>query len=160
MNERGNVWLGVAGLVSAPNGEWLVVKKKYGGLKGKWSIPAGFVQHNETLDEAVIREVKEETGISCRVDGILGIRSGVLKNEISDNMIIFSLKPVDDYEIKVQVEELYEAKFMSPQELKEDPNTSVLLHYYMEMQENQLKNMNDQIDPGSHFGYTAYKLFY
>ncbi|WP_246945724.1 NUDIX domain-containing protein [Bacillus pinisoli] len=158
--KRGNVWLAVAGLVVNETGDWLVVKKKYGGLKGKWSIPAGFVQENETIDEAVIREVKEETGIMCKVQGVLGIRSGVIKNEISDNMIIFSLKMVGEQEIITQEEELYEAVFKSPEQLKVDDQTSVLLRYYMEMQENQLTSMNETINPGDQFGYTSYKLFY
>jgi ADP-ribose pyrophosphatase YjhB (NUDIX family) len=158
--ERGKVWLAVAGLVVNQKGDWLVVKKRYGGLKGKWSIPAGFVGANETIDEAVIREVKEETGLSCLVKGIIGIRSGVIKDEISDNMIIFALDLIGEKNIHIQQKELYEARFMSVEELKKDPNTSVLLHYYMEMQENQLATMIDTINPGDHFGYTSYKLFF
>jgi ADP-ribose pyrophosphatase YjhB (NUDIX family) len=158
--KRGNVWLAVAGLITRPNGDWLVVKKKYGGLKGKWSIPAGFVDLNETIDEAVLREVKEETGLSCTVKGIIGVRSGVIKNEISDNMIIFALHLKDEESIVIQEKELYEASFISPDELKKDPNTSVLLHYYMEMLEKQLTSVKDNINPGDQFGYTSYKLFY
>lgn len=159
-SKRGNVWLAVAGLVIAPTGEWLVVKKKYGGLKGKWSIPAGFVEGNETIDEAVLREVHEETGIHCEIQGILGIRSGVIKSEISDNMIIFSLGMEKDQQILAQVSELYEARFMHPEAIKTDPDASVLLKWYMEMQENQLTTINDSINPGRNFGYTSYKLFY
>jgi ADP-ribose pyrophosphatase YjhB (NUDIX family) len=159
-NKRGNVWLAVAGLVVAPTGEWLVVKKRYSGLKGKWSIPAGFVNSNETIDEAVLREVYEETGIRCSINGILGIRSGVIRDEISDNMVIFSLKMVEDQQIVVQHDELYEVVFKSPEDLKQDDNTSVLLRYYMEMQENQLTSITENINPGDQFGYTSYKLFY
>ncbi|MBM6618696.1 NUDIX domain-containing protein [Bacillus suaedaesalsae] len=158
--KRANVWLAVAGLVINSNGEWLVVKKKYGGLKGKWSIPAGFVNANETIDEAVVREVKEETGIDCMVKGIVGIRSGVIKEEISDNMIIFTLKPTATYSVTVQEKELEEAIFVNPELLKHDPDTSVLLKYYMEMLENQLTTINDTVNPGDIFGYTSYKIFY
>lgn len=157
---RGKVWLAVAGLVINSNGEWLVVKKKYGGLKGKWSIPAGFVNPNETIDEAVVREVKEETGIESIVKGVVGIRSGVIKEEISDNMIIFTLNPIGTYSVTVQEKELEEAKFVNPELLKNDPDTSVLLKYYMEMLETQLTTINDTINPGDHFGYTSYKIFY
>ena len=45
-----NVWLGAAGLVVNGEGQWLVVRKNYGGLKGLWSIPAGFVDGGETAD--------------------------------------------------------------------------------------------------------------
>ena len=31
--------------------------------KGKWSIPGGLLELGETIDQAVIREVKEETGL-------------------------------------------------------------------------------------------------
>ncbi len=41
-SKRGNVWLGAAGLVVNSKGQWLVVKKRHGGLHGKWSLPAGF----------------------------------------------------------------------------------------------------------------------
>lgn len=90
--KRGHVWLAAAGIVLNDAGEWLVVKKKYGGLQGQWSLPAGFVQRGETADEAVIREVEEETGIQAEVIGLIGLRTGVIDDEISDNMMIFLLK--------------------------------------------------------------------
>ena len=41
----------------------LLIKRKYDPYKGKWAIPGGFVLNNESLEEAVERELKEETGI-------------------------------------------------------------------------------------------------
>lgn len=94
--DRGKVWLGVAAIVEDSAGEWLLVKKTYGGLKGAWSLPAGFVRPAETVTNAVTREVLEETGIVCEVKGLVGFRSGVILNDISDNMAIFYCKPVDN----------------------------------------------------------------
>ncbi len=74
-------------------GGYLLRRNTVSGLKGKWSLPAGFVNEGETVDEAVKREVLEETGIVAHVKGIIGVRSGVIRNEISDNMIIFLLEP-------------------------------------------------------------------
>ena len=49
-----------------------------------------------TADIAAIREVKEETGIDCKVVAMIGFRTGVLQDEISDNLAVFLLHPIDE----------------------------------------------------------------
>jgi 8-oxo-dGTP diphosphatase len=152
--DRGKIWLAAAGLL-IDDGKWLVVKKKYGGLKDKWSIPAGFVDAGETVDEAAVREVFEETGILGEVVSVLGIRSGVIKETISDNMIVFLLKKKSGA-LFADESEIEKAAFLTPEELKEDPATSLMVHYFMN--ENN-KHIEDKINPGDIFGYTSYKIF-
>jgi len=41
----------------------LLEKRKNAPGKGKWSIPGGLVELGENIEQAVIREVKEETGL-------------------------------------------------------------------------------------------------
>jgi 8-oxo-dGTP diphosphatase len=153
--DRGKIWLAAAGLLIDDDGKWLVVKKKYGGLKGKWSIPAGFVDAGETVDDAAVREVFEETGILGEVVSVLGIRSGVIKETISDNMIVFLLKKKSGA-LFADESEIEKAAFLTPEELKEDPDTSLMVHYFMN--ENN-KHIKDKINPGDIFGYTSYKIF-
>lgn len=160
--DRGKVWLGVAGIVINSEGKWLVVKKKYSGLKGVWSLPAGFVQVGETADEAVIREVKEETGIDCEVTGLIGFRSGVIREEISDNMAIFCCTPTNEIQgINVQELELSDGRWLTIDELLDSGEASVMLQ---EMANHQITNHQlykiDGINPGDVFGYTSYKLFF
>jgi ADP-ribose pyrophosphatase YjhB (NUDIX family) len=159
-NKRGKVWLAVSGLVKSADGKWLVVKKRYGGLKGQWSLPAGFVEKGETADEAVIREVKEETGIECAVKGLIGLRTGVIEGEISDNLILFLLEPKDIGQLKTQKNELFEAKFIAPEALLHEKNASILLHYLIEQNHVSLLPGIDGLNPGDQFGYTAYKIFF
>jgi ADP-ribose pyrophosphatase YjhB (NUDIX family) len=51
------------------------VRQTYGDLKGKWSIPWGFVDSDESPDSAAVREAKEEAGIDVSLDGLLGIQN-------------------------------------------------------------------------------------
>ncbi|MBG9799609.1 NUDIX domain-containing protein [Brevibacillus laterosporus] len=96
------VWIAAGGIVIKGD-EVLVVKKTYGGLKGKWSFPAGFVDPGETVDEAAVREVLEETGIVARVRQVAALRTGVIREEISDNMSSYLVgktyepNPIFDY---------------------------------------------------------------
>lgn len=158
--ERGKVWLAAAGLVINEKGEWLVVKKRYGGLNGKWSIPAGFVASGETLDEAALREVKEETGIDCRIRELVGFRTGVIRGDVSDNMAIFTMAPIcPDQEVVPQERELYEAAWIHPIELKDHPLASLMLkEFTAETLKNGIPYL-DGLNPGDVFGYTSYRLF-
>jgi ADP-ribose pyrophosphatase YjhB (NUDIX family) len=160
IEKRGKVWLAVGGLVKSSEGHWLVVKKRYGGLKGKWSLPAGFVNEGETADEAVVREVKEETGIDCTVKGLIGLRTGVISEEISDNLLVFLLEPLDEKSIKHQENELYEAKFMAPEELLQEKDASIMLHYLLNLNDTALIHGFDGLNPGDEFRYSAYKIFF
>ncbi len=42
----------------------LLIKQKFGEMKHTWALPGGFVKNDETLTEAVNRELKEETGVN------------------------------------------------------------------------------------------------
>ena len=159
--DRGKVWLGVCAIVENTKGEWLVVKKSYSGLKGRWSLPAGFVQEGETINEAVVREVKEETGIDCFVKGLVGFRSGVIRGEISDNMaILYCDKIQENQPIIIQEREILEAHWMSPEQLAVDELANKMLKEYAQVNvKNHLLDDVDTIVPEEIFGYTKYNIF-
>lgn len=160
--DRGKVWLGVASIVENANGEWLLVKKTYGGLKGSWSLPAGFVQEAETVTKAAMREVLEETGVMCKVIGLVGFRSGVILNDISDNMAIFYCRLVDEWApFILQEREIQEACWMSPSEIVMHELSSVMLKELA--QEHVARHMLpiiEDINPGDDFGYSEYHLYF
>lgn len=45
-------------------GEILLVRRLYPPKKGYWDIPGGFVDIGETLEESILREIKEELGVA------------------------------------------------------------------------------------------------
>jgi mutator protein MutT len=51
----------------------LLVKRGQAPLKGAWSLPGGVVELGETLAEALVREVLEETGIDIEVGPVIDV---------------------------------------------------------------------------------------
>jgi ADP-ribose pyrophosphatase YjhB (NUDIX family) len=66
--------VGVTGAV-VHNNRVLYVRRNYEPNKGFWTLPGGYAEHTETLDEAVQRELREETGIEVSVSGVIGLRT-------------------------------------------------------------------------------------
>ena len=67
-------YAGVGCVIVNNKGEVLIVKEKGGLRKGKWGLAGGVVDSNELLEEAMIRECKEELGIDCKFIKLLGFR--------------------------------------------------------------------------------------
>src|SRR5262249_38211427 len=58
------------------DGQLLLVKRaSYLPEGGKWALPGGFLDRDETLVEGVLRELREETGWEGRVIALLRINS-------------------------------------------------------------------------------------
>ena len=57
------------------DGRLLLVRRASRRGRGSWQVPGGFVEQNETMELAVVREVEEEAGVTAQVEGVLGIRN-------------------------------------------------------------------------------------
>ncbi|MBN2246089.1 MAG: NUDIX hydrolase [Candidatus Aminicenantes bacterium] len=64
-----------AALVVNAEGDILLVKRGVEPAKGKWSLPSGFIEIDETPEEACLRELKEETGLEGSILGLIGVYS-------------------------------------------------------------------------------------
>lgn len=54
---------------------FILVKRKNNPYKGFWALPGGFVEYGETVENAAIRETKEETNIDVKLVSLLNVYS-------------------------------------------------------------------------------------
>lgn len=92
--------IGVAGVMLNEDHEVLLLKHKYWPNEA-WGLPGGYVNSGEKLEEALIREVKEETGYKADIGQLLQINSGYqLRLEvIYEGMITGGTLKLDENEI-------------------------------------------------------------
>lgn len=54
-------------------GAILLVRRRFAPEKGKWSIPAGYLDHGDDPAVHAAQEVREETGLDVAITGLAGV---------------------------------------------------------------------------------------
>jgi len=62
-----------AALIFDDQGNFLIAERSRGKLAGKWEFPGGKIEEGETEEEAAVREVSEELGISVLSEKVVGV---------------------------------------------------------------------------------------
>jgi ADP-ribose pyrophosphatase YjhB (NUDIX family) len=62
----------VGAIISDSDGRLLLIKRGHEPGLGLWSVPGGRVESGESDEQAVAREVAEETGLEVRVGRLIG----------------------------------------------------------------------------------------
>jgi len=86
--------IGVGGAV-VRDGQLLLVRRASRHGRGNWQLPGGFIEPDETIEQAVVREVHEETGVTAEVDAVLGLRSRYDPETGNGIYIVLVLRPID-----------------------------------------------------------------
>jgi 8-oxo-dGTP diphosphatase len=65
------------------------------GTESSWSFPGGAVEHSETLEKGVIREVEEQTGLKIMPRGLYSVRE-ILFKQRGENAFIFTFISINN----------------------------------------------------------------
>ena len=87
------------GAVIINNGRILLEKRKNEPGKGKWSIPGGVVEVGEELQQALEREVKEETGLNTTSCSLIDVVDSI---SLDDKGVVKFHFVIVDYLVKTE----------------------------------------------------------
>jgi len=85
--------IGVGGAV-VRDGKLLLVRRASRHGRGNWQLPGGFIEPDETMEQAVVREVQEEAGVLAEVEAVLGLRSRYDPGSGNGMYVVLLLKPI------------------------------------------------------------------
>jgi len=119
--------LGAGGLVQNVQGEILVIRERGATT---YKLPGGHIELGEKVEEAVIREVLEETGVATQFQGILALASTHPYRFGKSNIyVVCRLTPLST-EIAIQdTLEIENAKWIMPDVFLKDGNNSMFNKY-------------------------------
>ena len=123
-SSKGNRWLvGAAGAV-VNAGRVLLIRYGHGKRKGLWSLPGGYAVPWERLDQTVVREIQEETGVRAEVVDVIGIRTRCTERG-GGVFVLFRLKPLLG-EPNPDGTEVDRAKYFSADQIQAMPHDEIL----------------------------------
>lgn len=110
--------------------EILLIKRRTVPFRGYWALPGGRVDPGETVEQTILREVKEETGLDVAIVIKIGDyhEQGVQEGVAYDYYPACFLVKVVGGEIRKQESEIEEIKLFS---LKDVPATLAFEHAQM-----------------------------
>jgi 8-oxo-dGTP diphosphatase len=86
--------LSVDAVLFDTQGRLLLVRRKYPPYQGQFALPGGFVDVGETVEHAVLRELREETGIEGHIERLVGVYSDPARDPRRHNVsVAFLIAP-------------------------------------------------------------------
>ncbi|TWU41735.1 NUDIX domain-containing protein [Novipirellula artificiosorum] len=105
----------VGALVTNDQGQLLLVRRARDPGQGKWGLPGGFVDRDETIEDALAREVYEETQLTLAQRHLMMTHpnhyhyGGIIVSVID---LFFVCKAEDDTVIRLETSELTEFRWV------------------------------------------------
>lgn len=107
----------IAGCLIVKNNKILMAKEAKKSYYGQWNFPAGYVDGAESITDAAIREVYEETGCKVKLTGVLPISIVDVKGEEPRLMVRFTAEIIEE-NIKYNTNEILDVQWLDLNRIK------------------------------------------
>ena len=134
----------IVGGIIEKDGKYLLVQEAKKKCHKKWSLPAGHLEFNETLEQGAIREIKEETGCDAELNGVCYIANRILEDDLLV-MIIFNAKIVNE-SIKFNESEILDVQWLKYEDIVNKMDNMLRGSYVKTAIENQKQGLIAPID--------------
>ena len=109
--------LPVALAIAVKDKKFLLIKRGIPPQKGMWGFPSGFIESGETAEEACLRELEEETGMSGEIVRLIRVNRLEDKEIYGDMLIVQYLVKVTGGKLAPPEDEVEDARFFDVAEL-------------------------------------------
>jgi 8-oxo-dGTP diphosphatase len=72
---------GVGAVVLMPDRQVVLIRRGHAPLSGTWSLPGGVLELGESLRDAVVREVHEETGLAVEAGPLIDLFEHIARDD-------------------------------------------------------------------------------
>ena len=134
----------IVGGIIEKEGKYLLVQEAKKKCYEKWSLPAGHLEFNESLEQGAIREIKEETGCDVKLDGVCYVANRILEDDLLV-MIVFNAKLINE-NIEFDKEEILDVKWFDYDEIVNKMESMLRGNYVRTAVINQNNNLVAPID--------------
>jgi ADP-ribose pyrophosphatase YjhB (NUDIX family) len=101
----------VAGVIVNDDGRILAIRRQD---NGHWEPPGGVLELNETLEEGLVREIREETGLTVTPDRLTGVYKNMERGVLA---LVFQCSSANG--LAGQSEEAAEIAWLTPDQIEE-----------------------------------------
>ena len=121
----------VSAVIVERNDEILFVKRGIEPGKGKWSLPAGFLEYEESPEKGAVRELEEETGLEANPDD-LELEHALNIERFPGQRLIATVYKIDYQKVKGNLQasdDAEKARFWKVEKLRKNKKEEFRSHF-------------------------------
>lgn len=132
----------------------LLIKRERGDFVGLFALPGGKIEECEHVDEAVLREIREELGLNLQFTKVLGVATEIMRDKKATTMLYCCEMKMDNEQNITNPE--FQYKWFSKDELSYsneivESDKVMIEKFFYERKENYLKLDCDKNQDGKYY---------